>query len=823
MKTKIISVLAVASMALPSPVLAEAQLKVEDTVAGFGTDIQVRGVSDPTNAGVAVLPPFGEEIIFPLSDEAITEEKLVLAGSDTQVAGTYDVELFTDDDVLAQTSFEVIADALDLRQSTLQASHEFLSADGRDEVHIGVILRDQFGNTLSGRPIELISSRSSDTIAPIAQETDASGMQEFAVSTYEPGTISLRAMDLMSGKLLSQTLTIQAQGGMGGYGQYGYQNSYAPTPAFYPGAGSSVRNPAPTLYRGNRIVGNVLGRSLYGQINGFDVVESFLIDVPMELNVNEDATIRITAIDPNGRRVEDYTGTVLLASTDSTAMLPLEGRVQFLPQNLGEKVLTLGLRFRTAGEHILHVEDSTDPNINAQAVINVIGGVGPTSPNISITSHEQDGFINSLDIVVEGDGPPFINVVISGGTQDTPGETDQDGHFSIPVTLKEGQTDHTLRARDETGRFDSGDLHLILDDVAPEVDSITFDPDKPIEEDSVNLVVESEGGLASATMTLEEEVHELVESRSASGTYELSFTAPEAGAYQPVIAATDQAGNTTEVRNNFVVEKKSLPQVQNVQAQPKVGSISLVWDPVTEERVDAYRIYVGEDPSNFLYTLDTDRATAAATVAGLQPGVTYYFAVTALQGDRESAEKSEVVQAGSLGMGLTITEQDSALMVEWTSLPVDTPLSSYLLEYGVSKEEPIEQRTINGELRAFTLRDLINGITYYLRLTPVATTGDVLSDLASEGVGTPQGSGFTPTGGDPVPPSVLPADITPPPPPGSQYHGSAPGTPATGLPLPVWIALSIAGVGLLLHWHRRRTLRMTMDFMKQMEYQYRNG
>ncbi|MBU0767082.1 fibronectin type III domain-containing protein [Patescibacteria group bacterium] len=818
MKTKIQMIAMIVSLLAPLPALSAAEIVVSDTVAGLGTEINVNGVGATPEAELIVYPPYGAELILPLNDS----EVITLAGSETEIAGVYEVEVVTRDETIAQTTFTVLPDTIDVLNSSMQSTSQFIQPDGQDRARVIVILRDQFGNTLASRPIELISSRPSDTVSSLTNETDASGEQQFDITTFEPGTISLRTMDLLSGKLLETTLTLQAGASMGGYPT----QQYYPTPSYAPTSYAPVYAPTPyaqppTPYS-SRMVGSVMGRTLYGQLNDFDVVDGFILEVRQELRVNEDATIRITAVDRNGQRVEDYTGMVLLSSTDPTAMLPLEGSVQFMPQNLGEKVLTLGLRFRTPGEHILNVEDSTNPNVNEQVMINVMGDPTSTKPNITITSHKNDSFIGSETITIEGKGPPFVNLIVTGGTKDVQDETDQDGNFAIEISLNPEQTDHTLRVRDESGRSDSGNMHLILDSIPPEIKTITFNPIDPEVDEIVKLEVETDKDVISVIMKLDKEEFELVADTTQSGAFTLSFTAEEEGTNQPIITSIDHAGNETEVRSNFVVKPKSLTQVLNVQAEPKTGSVSLTWDPVTEERVDTYRIYVGENPNDFLYTLDTDRATAAATVAGLTPGKTYYFAVTALQGDRESANKSEVIEVMALGFALSITEQDGTLFVEWGNPAQETPLASYLFEYGVDPDTFTEQRTISGELRAYSLRNLLNDITYYLRLTPVTTTGNVLHDLAAKGSGTPNSSvgGFIPTPANPVPDNVLPTEPSTPTPPPTNLHEGAPALSSEGLPLPVWIAMSIAGVFLLLNWHRRRTLKMTFDFMKQMESQY---
>jgi len=847
MKNKIRTLALILSLIFPLPAGA-AGVSVEDTVAGLGAVIQVSG---STNAEVVVIPPYGSEIV----KKAGTDGRAEISGQDTEMAGNYQVEVYENGDLEATSSFEVLPDTLDPYASSLQSDYPALEPDGRDVIQVTAILRDKYSNPLPGRPVELISSRTSDTITSLSNETDFDGAQVFEVATFEQGEMTLRAMDMISGKLVEDVLEIQAGGNsVGGYfPEPAYQPqayppayNYNPYPPYNLNPTSEVRLPAiaqrakagrPT-FSGRSATANILGRQFYGQTASFDVVNSFRVEVSDELDANEDTTIRITAIDENGLRVEDYTGAVFLSSTDPNALLPLEGRIQFDPQNLGEKVLTLGLRFRTAGEQILHVEDSTDPNINTQAYINVLGEGGETVPTLNITSHKQSQIISDEEITLEGAGSPFINLIVTGGTRDVRGETDQHGVFSIPVALNEELNDHTIRVKDDTGRFDSGNIHLILDKEPPEIGTITFNPVEPEAKQTVDLAIETTGKATRVTAQIDEKEFELIESETASGTFALSFSAPEPGTHQPVIKAYDEAGNETEIRSNIVVKIPGLPQVQNVAVeQLPDGSVSLAWNPVEEARVDAYRIYVGEDPNDFLYTLDTDQATTTASVAGLNPKSTYYFAVTALQGNRESELKSEVAEIATEGFALAITPQDGSLLIEWDNPPQHSALSAYVLEYGADPNALTEQRTISGDLNAFSLRDLIDGINYYVKLTPVSLTGEVLHEIAADGSGSPIGSAiaFTPTPAHAVPDEILAAASPPPgfmPPAPStdlapdeiqpqSFHSGAPATPKTGLPFWVWICIGITAIFLYMHWHRQRTIKMTMEFMKSMEDNYR--
>ncbi|WP_455388622.1 fibronectin type III domain-containing protein [Petrachloros mirabilis] len=74
-------------------------------------------------------------------------------------------------------------------------------------------------------------------------------------------------------------------------------------------------------------------------------------------------------------------------------------------------------------------------------------------------------------------------------------------------------------------------------------------------------------------------------------------------------------------------------------------SASLAWDPVPDSSVIGYFVHYGTQSSNFAgscaYAQSTFSSSPSATVTGLAPNTTYYFAVSAYNG-LESACSSEV-------------------------------------------------------------------------------------------------------------------------------------------------------------------------------------
>ncbi len=797
---------------LPLPVVS-ASTGESQTVAGLGAQITCQGFAANEEITAEVLPPLGASTTIRITADAQGKAVLHVSGEETEMAGVYAVET---DGTGTCASFTVLPDTLDQRESSIEPSSSSVAADGMDEIRITVILRDRYLNPLGNRPVQLLSSRAEDRVRALTAETNSEGQQTFSLSTLRPGTASLRAVDLLSGKALDTPLTISAgepartdpQYGSGG--EWGRGGNTDDAFAF------DTRNTWDSREQSGAVpVGEFQGRILYGQLTtNFDVVDHFRVEVEggkTSVPIRQDITFRIVAEDRSNRTVEDYTGTIRFSSTDPKAILPF-GTRQFTLKDLGVKTFTLGLRFNTGGEQTLAVED-TSGNVQGSVTVTVTGGSAtPDSSRITITEPTEDSTVNTATLTLKGNAPPLVNLLVTGGKEIARGDSDANGAFLIPVQLNTTVTGATLQIEEASGKYKSNPLHLRIDLVGPRISSVEFDPPQPAEVQTTQVIVKGEAGSAPVTMTLEGAAYTLTETATQPGTYTTSFTAPaKVGTYQPLIAATDRLGNKTEMLASLTVKPKTPPTIRNLTAEAKMNSVALKWEQVAKGEADTYRVYVGDRADNFTYSLDTDASVSAATVAGLKQATTYYFAVTALKNDIESAEKSNVASATVLGLRLAVVPGDTSLMLQWSTMKKSTPLSAYLLEYGVEAENLTEKRMVNGDAETYTLRDLINGVTYSLRLTPVTVPGEVLRDLAATAEGTPNGAGFHPVAGsgttfEPPPPLPPPTTVVKP-----------------GMPPLAWfgiVAVAAILVFLLLHWQRRRTLHVTSAFLQDMQRRY---
>jgi hypothetical protein len=230
-------------------------------------------------------------------------------------------------------------------------------------------------------------------------------------------------------------------------------------------------------------------------------------------------------------------------------------------------------------------------------------------------------------------------------------------------------------------------------------------------------------------------------------------------------------------------------------------------------------VYVGDSPTNYNYSLDTGQVTTKATVAGLSPSKTYVFAVTALQDTKESPQKSAPISMAALGITLEVLPDNSALTVRWSALSSTLPIDTFKFEYGTDPATLTEHRTLNGKLREFVMRDLLNGITYFIRITPITLTGEAIKDLSATGQGTPNGNGFVRGPHEDIPSNLTTPTII------TVHPGAQEKQPTRlsdeGMPWSLPIAGGAVGcVAVLGYWYHSMQRRRTLTFLRAMRQQY---
>lgn len=84
----------------------------------------------------------------------------------------------------------------------------------------------------------------------------------------------------------------------------------------------------------------------------------------------------------------------------------------------------------------------------------------------------------------------------------------------------------------------------------------------------------------------------------------------------------------------------SSPEIMTATG-PTGATATLAWDPVNDPSIQGYNVYYGTSSRQY-QTYANAGLTTTYTVADLQPGTTYYFAVTAYNSAGESGYSDEV-------------------------------------------------------------------------------------------------------------------------------------------------------------------------------------
>lgn len=801
MPKKILQAIALCTLLVPLQALSMGTLDAHDTIAGMGETVQVSGL-DGNATTLFVISPRGKELDLPAAPDMNGQALVHVPEDFTQVAGTYRLFLGTDQTKLGtEGSFTVLPEQIDAHVSTVQTDTLLIKPNGSDEAVVTVTLKDKFGNPLPGRPVKL-NARPQDTVTPLSNQTDAQGQQKFSVRTRTAGTIGVHAIDQLTTTLLDASAQIDA--GTNG--------------------GAQGNDSAPVAHT-DSLLADLLPSTT-------QTLDHFQIDLDPVSPKQKDFVklITITAEDAQGNVVTTYDRQVdIYVSTDPSAVLPAafatpdnpnpHGKVTFDPKRKGVANIQWGLSFSQAGQQTVVVDDGK--GVHSEKTVTVIPAevAGPTRL-ITVSAPAEGAKVKGNQVVIQGSASPDINFHVDGtGITPAPeGKTGDDGSFSVTVPLDAGASDYALQlVNDENAGEKSDTLHLVRDTTPPSID-VTLSPANPGQGDQVTAEVKSDPGLASVTLSVDDQQYSLTEATDAPGTYRVMFPAPNPGTHPVHATVSDSAGNTATKDTSLTV---GLPPVKNLKVtSTKPYEADLAWDTYNNwnpaDPTGSAVVYVGTGSSNFTRSFDTHSQANSAAVTGLKPGQTYYFMVTVKQSGQES-KPGDTVSAQVHGTNLTVTPKDTELTLAW-SFEDSIPLKGFLLEFNTDPLDPNpdnnQTRMIdNGATKFYDLRDLINGVTYHLRLTPIDVTGKTLDNYAITADAMPNGDvAFHPGASISIASTGAFSNA---------LHGSAPSTPGSGLPpFALWLILGTSMLGFLLYWKHRASRRQTQMFLQSMNNRY---
>lgn len=763
-----------------------------DSVAGLGGHISLQGCAALTRMMLTIRGPNGETNTVTISTDASGAGSTTLAPSMTERSGTY----LIDADGIS-TSFTVLPDRADANRSIIDASPSIIQ-HAAERTTVSVILRDRYGNPLAKRPLALMSSRVGDEMQPPTGETDETGTARWTVRAASAVAAVFMPYDLITGRPIGISMNQQARGG--------------------------------SIFSAS-ITGNELGGD--PAITEPAMVQAFCLlppsdrgtDVPLKelfsltiVAVHDPATCDALRSKPSERDtllrtavVRSYVGTVIIESSDPSSELPKtgiessaprQGQVEFRNFDQGVRFVPLSFSITSPGPQTFRVMDKDDPNITGSITLNDTTGLLRI---ISPTNGER--VPRSENILIQGYGPSLLPIIIHGGASPVAATIGADGIFRIDVPLPKERSEVTIFVSPESSQQSPAQVFFVIDDQAPNITTASIDPERGRTDADATVRVVSEAGLASVTATIGTSSVSLAASEQDATTYIGTLRAPmKEGTYDVTITAKDAANNVSNLLLKWTVIPRSLPQVTGLTAERKDGHIALAWNAVTGMDITEYRIYIAKaaEPENVLYSIGTGKPILRATVKDLPRGHSYRFWVTARAPDgTESPEKSAPATASVPGLSPTATPSAGGLMLQWDPI-ADLPLSRYRLDIGTEPGIYPESRTIEGSARSTVIKDLMEGITYELRLTPILVTGVQADDLAAVLRVTAGPASIA----DAVP---VPSDLM-----GESLHSGADLAPVLPTPDPPTIAASgltsvilmlligLAGIAAVWFWHLRR-------------------
>ena len=182
---------------------------------------------------------------------------------------------------------------------------------------------------------------------------------------------------------------------------------------------------------------------------------------------------------------------------------------------------------------------------------------------------------------------------------------------------------------------------------------------------------------------------------------------------------------------------------QNLAATAGNAQVSLAWTAPSSDggsAITGYKIYRGTS-SGSLTLIDTIGTNTSYVAAGLANGVTYYFAVSAVNAAGESAQSSEQsatpASTPTAPQSLSATPGNTQVSLSWSAPASDggSAITNYKIYRGTSSGSLTLLATI-GTNTSFVSAGLTNGVTYYYAVSAVTSAGE--GAQSSEASATPR-------------------------------------------------------------------------------------
>lgn len=611
-----------------------------DTVAGYSTMLKSSDVSQGTTVVFKVEKSDGNVFETPVLAKINGSVETMLPEFHVRNSGDYKVYAKVQGgDYGEASSFKVLPGDLSETYSTVSPTEQVVRI-GRDPGEIEVALKDVFGNPISGHMVELISSRSADSVSSDNKISDKDGLAVFTLNSVESGVSTYSIYDLTAGKVLSTRAKVA----------YFTSNEelFSNTQAYIGHAAGSASGPVAYFE--------------------FD-------DVPESVSLGQSISFTLKALDEANQPVVDYTGTVKfsVASGNSSAV-NLPSNYPFVPQDLGVHTFALGTNFNSSGMYVIKAEDASSPVIFGTVSVTVVSAASGAS-SVSVVNPTAGTYSNNIQ-VISGKATPGAKIVIYDNSLELGKATaDISGNFQFTSgILVDGAHELFVAIVNDAGVISSSSskITITIDTTKPKLEKVEINPVSGLQAGAqVEVKVNSEMDLSQALVEVNGNVYETED--LGSGLYRAMFKAPQlAGNYPVKITLVDKVGNTESFSGKATLAVGTggvsggtdieafqgtgsgspaagavVGDVFGLIAYPQDHKIVLNWSaPKTGNPVQFYRVYYGLSANQLSFAVDTWAATTTWYVPDLKNGVEYFFAIAAVDNAGNiSAHLSNIVAA----------------------------------------------------------------------------------------------------------------------------------------------------------------------------------
>ncbi|MBI2464342.1 fibronectin type III domain-containing protein [Candidatus Peregrinibacteria bacterium] len=680
-----------------------------DTVAGFSALIKTKETRPDANIEFWIKKPDNGELFIEsqTNDEGIAV--LDLYDYHTKKAGFYQVaaRFKKDSDFGPVSTFRVYASDISAEKSSISLDKNTAIANGYDTATLTANLMDVYGNPLPNHTLEVLSSRSNDTITKGSQYfTNDAGIAHFALSSEEPGVSVYTIFDSTAGVTLKERAKI----------------------AYYPFSGGQIQS----------IGGNVILAQEKTANNDFLTSSLKIENIPEQVEPNTVMTFTVTAYTESKNTSTNYSGTIHFSSSDTNASLPQD--YSFTPKDLGTHTFSLALTLLSEGTQTIEINDIGNPVLKDEKIVQV-GSTHAAGETVKIIT-PREGTYGESEMTLEGEAPTGKTMEIYDNDEKI-GQTMAGADNRFRFTMK-NLTDglHTLYITlldDNQKKLETSEkVTITVDTQSPIIDAITTVPDGNLPAgQKFRMTIITEPTLEKVSIILENNLFSFIEDIDQKGTYAAEIDAPKTPGEYPIdIILADRLGNESSYQSystlKIVEEIQSPSKVTGLTAQAEERRIILSWENGVSDTISHYRIYYGKDENNLDQTVDTQDSNTSWYIPDLEPGKEYFFAITALdEQNNESMEQSEKVSAMPLGIvypekvqNVQVVDDIQKVTITWEPSQDDTYISSYRIHYGT--EENALKGTVNtyDNQTSWYISELVGDVTYYFAVTAIDSDGN---------------------------------------------------------------------------------------------------